>query len=228
MGKRQQRRAETVRTPSARWHQTLWAKLSAAVAAVGMVVINLPAFLDGAEKSPAAFERVINKFQSWYYEDAEWSGLWSAGAEGYVDSAEMDLSAVDLKIHLMVENGHVGGELSGSSICKSVPFLDYLLLDGEISWGRAVVTAFDYVDGKRQDFFRFTAKREGAVLIVTAENPKAGWIPAESRIAFHPDFSDEDIYLYLQGSCAQERTARWTETNRPAMADPLHAHAQRQ
>lgn len=214
--KKKEPRTQSVELP---WYKSLWALVSAVVATVGVVVINLPAFLEGAEKSPGAFERVSGKFLAWHYEDEAWTGYWSSDVEGYVDSEDMNLSSSDLKVHLMAERGKIGGEISAKSICKGVPLLDYLLLDGEVSWGKAIITAYDFVGGKRQDFFRFTAERDGVVLVVKAADPALGWIPEESRIALEQGLSGEAVYPLLHGSCAEERASFMKRVHEEALAN---------
>jgi hypothetical protein len=187
------------------WYRRTWFVLSFIGAGLYGLVANGPTLLASAEKLPSEYERVSGKFQSWYYKDKEWEGLWSANPEGYADIGDMKLSGVDIKLHLVVEHGRIGGEIATKSICQVVPMFDYLLLEGEISGNKATVTAFDFIGGERKNFFRFTAQRDGAVISIDLKEGMAEWLPSAARIGLHPD--KEDQYKSLTGTCSVEREA---------------------
>lgn len=169
------------------------------------MLANGPMLLANAEKLPSEFERVSNQFLTWYYKDKAWEGLWSANPEGYIDTADMNLSAVDLKLHLLVERGKVGGEIAMKSICHVTPMLDYYLLEGKISGDIATITAFDFIGGQRKDFFRFTAEREGVVITVSLKDGSPEWLPALARIGLHSIHPGDDPYTQLTGTCSAEK-----------------------
>lgn len=169
--------------------------------------MNGPTLVANAEKLPGEVERVSARFLSWYYEDDAWSGLWSANPEGYIDSEDMHLSQTDLRLHLTPEQGRLGGEIAVRSICKAVPMLDYFLLEGTVSGDTATITAFDHIGGSRENFFRFTAKREGVVLTATLKEGDPEWLPSHYRIGLHPKVEGEDPYKLLSGFCGVEREA---------------------
>lgn len=169
------------------------------------LILNGPALLSNAEKLPAEFERVSGRFLSWYKEDQAWEGLWSASPEGYVDAEDMKLSDVDVKLHILAEHGRIGGEIATKSICRTIPMLDYLLLDGKVSGDIATITAYDFIGGKRKDFFQFTAKRDGVVITVALKEGGQEWLPASARIGLHPRREGEDPYDQLTGTCGEER-----------------------
>lgn len=188
------------------WYRRAWFVITLVGAGLYGVLANGPMLLSNAEKLPSEFERVSGKFLSWYYEDQAWEGLWSASPEGYVDSVDMNLSDVDIKLHLLAEHGNIGGEISTKSICRVVPMLDYLLLEGKVSGDTATITAFDFIGGKRKNFFRFSAKRDGVVITVSPREGTQDWLPsAPVRIGLHPSNGGEDPYDQLFGTCKVEK-----------------------
>lgn len=188
------------------WYRRVWFLITLIGAGLYGLLANGPTMLSNAEKLPAEFERVSGKFLSWYYEDQAWEGLWSANPEGYVDSVEMKLSPVDIKLHLLSEHGKIGGEISMKSICRVVPMFDYLLLEGKVSGDIATITAFDFIGGERKNFFRFSAKRDGVVITVSPKEGAREWLPAAPvRIGLHPFREGEDPYDQLTGTCRVEK-----------------------
>lgn len=75
--------------PSTPWYKRAWLVISLIGAGAFGLLANGPTLLSNAEKLPSEFERVYGKFWSWYHDDQEWRGLWSADPEGYVDIEEM-------------------------------------------------------------------------------------------------------------------------------------------
>ena len=188
------------------WYRRVWFLITLVGAGLYGLLANGPMLLSNAEKLPSEFERVSGKFLSWYYEDQAWTGLWSANPEGYVDSVEMKLSDVDIKLHLLSEHGRIGGEISMKSICRVVPMFDYLLLEGKISGDIATITAFDFIGGERKNFFRFSAKRDGVVITVAPGEGAQEWLPAvPERIGLHPSREGEVPYDHLTGTCRVEK-----------------------
>jgi hypothetical protein len=187
------------------WYRRAWVVLSIIGAALYGLIANGPTLLANAEKLPGDFGRVSGKFLSWYYKDRDWEGLWSANPEGYVDMGDMKLSDVDIKLHLAVEHGKIGGEIATKSICRAMPMFDYLLLDGTISGNTATVTAFDFIGGERRNFFRFTAQREGVVITISLKEGSPEWLPSAAKIGLHP--GKQDPYKSLTGTCSVEREA---------------------
>lgn len=188
------------------WYRHAWFVITLIGAGLYGVLANGPMLLSNAEKLPSEFERVSGKFLSWYYEDQAWEGLWSANPEGYVDSVDMHLSDVDIKLHLLAEHGNIGGEISMKSICRVIPMFDYLLLEGKLSGDTATITAFDFIGGERKNFFRFFAKRDGVVVTISPGEGVQDWLPpAPVRIGLHPSNEGEDPYNQLFGTCKEEK-----------------------
>lgn len=188
------------------WYRRVWLLITLVGAGLLGLLSNGPMLLSNAEKLPSEFERVSGKFLSWYYEDQAWEGLWSANPEGYVDSVDMKLSDVDIKLHLLSEHGKIGGEISMKSICRVVPMFDYLLLEGKVSGDFATITAFDFIGGERKNFFRFSAKRDGVVITISPKDGAQEWLPAVPvRIGLHPSGEGEYPYDQLIGTCKVDK-----------------------
>lgn len=188
------------------WYRRVWFVITLVGAGLYGLLANGPMLLSNAEKLPSDFERVSGKFLSWHYEDKAWEGLWSANPEGYIDSVDMKLSDVDIKLHLLAERGNIGGEISMKSICRVVPMLDYLLLEGKVSGDTATITAFDFIGGERKNFFRFFAKRDGVVITVSPGEGAQNWLPRTPvRIGLHPSNEGQDPYDQLTGTCKVEK-----------------------
>jgi hypothetical protein len=195
-------------------YSRLWPVLTLLGAAVYGLLSEGPTLLTNAEKLPGEYERVSNSFLEWFYSDKDWKGIWSAGAEGYVDGASMNLSESDLVLHITPQRGKIGGEISLRIICLATPLLDYYLLDGQVLGDTATITAYDFVGGHRQNFFRFSAKRDGVVMTISPVAGANDWLPAVTRIALHPTSEYEDPYKLLHGKCAVEREV-FMKTIRP-------------
>ncbi|NMQ18583.1 hypothetical protein E4P82_04840 [Candidatus Competibacter phosphatis] len=188
------------------WYRRAWFLITLIGAGIYGLLANGPTLLSNAEKLPSEFERVSGKFLSWYYKDQAWTGLWSANPEGYVDTEDMKLSDVDIKLHLIAEHGWIDGEISMKSICNVVPMFDYLLLEGKVGGDIATITAFDFIGGERKNFFRFTAKRDGVVITVSPKEGAQGWLPsAPARVGLHPLLDGENPYNQLTGTCRVEK-----------------------
>lgn len=203
---KKQKQPTTIQTTPATvpWYRRIWVILTALGAVLGFVLLQGPTALQNAERLPSDIERVTGRFLSWYYDDKAWNGIWSAKPEGYADAGDMSLSDSDLMLNLVVEYGKVGGDLSTKAICKINPMFDFLMLEGKISGDTATILAFDFIGGKRENFFRFTAKREGIVMNVTLQEGFTDWIPQPVRIARHPG-DGEDPYAKMSGLCAAEK-----------------------
>lgn len=187
------------------WYRHVWIVLSFLGAALYGLVAHGPTLLANAEKLPSDFQHVSGQFLSWYYEDREWEGLWSANPGGYVDMGDMKLSDVDIKLRLAAEQGRIGGEIATKSICRAVPMFDYLLLEGKVSGNTAKVTAFNFIGGERKNFFRFTMQRDGVVITISLKEGSPAWFPSAARIGRHP--GTEDRYKSLTGTCSVEKEA---------------------
>ena len=196
--------------PATPLYRRAWVLLAALGTVLGAVLANGPTYIENAEKMPSMVERVTNKFQSWLYEDARWDGFYGTSPEAYADIEDMKLSEADMGLHLMVERGHVGGEITARGICKVAPLSHYFLLDGEVGMGgkKASIIAFDIREGKRVNYFRFTAVRDGPVLTIAhSEGPK-DWMPKPLRVAHYPNLTGEDaIYKVMLDFCNPEREA---------------------
>jgi hypothetical protein len=200
---------QPIKTP---WYKKVWVVISIVVTSAFAFAINSSTIFNNLEKLPSDFQRVSNQFFTWYYDDDAWNGLWSANVEGYVDIEDMNLSQTDIQLHLMAQQGHIGGEISLRSICRSTPF-NYFLLDGTVKGDTAYITAFDIFGGKKLELFKFSALREGVVLTVSPETNNSKWIKNNARIALHPKTVEDDPYKILGNYCAEERNSNTKSKN---------------
>ena len=208
---------QPVKTP---WYKKVWVVISILVTSAFAFTINSSTIFSNLEKLPGDFQRVSSQFFTWYYDDEAWDGLWSANVEGYVDIEDLNLSKTDIQLHLMAEQGHIGGEISLRSICKSTP-LNYFLLDGVVKGDTAYINVFDVFGGKKQVIFKFSAKREGVVLTVSPQNSNSTWIKGNARIALHPKTKEDDIYKVLGNYCIEERGSSIKSKNESNVRLPI-------
>ncbi len=186
-----------------RWYMNrfLWATVGSILT---FVIMKGPTALANAARLPAAYEQTIAKFQSWRFNDSDWTGVWSSMAEGYVDANDLPtLTSTNLRVELEVSQGQVGGIISTGKICDDVPAFHYLFLDGRIKKGRIEAVVWDVVGGKHKNFATFTAVRDGTVdLIIVSKQDPMGLLPNEARIRRHPGekpLSQSSKFIYCPG-----------------------------
>jgi hypothetical protein len=183
-----------------------------------MLILNAPTLITNLENLPRDVSRVTDKFLGLYYDDEAWTGFWSEFPEGYVDLEEMNLASVKLGIDITSTSGEIGGMIGTKEICNTLPFGEFLHINGKVSGNEAVITAFDYIGGKRQEFTRLTLKRDGIIITVKPIGGIVDLFPQEAKIGRHPDdypaitsgYSDEnpDISsIYFAKLCEEKRKA---------------------
>ncbi len=133
----------------------LWSRVKASWpiwATIGVVVSFV--LTQGVEslanlrKLPSELDETFAGFQSWYYDDAAWTGSWSSRVEGYID--DLHQSAVPLKLVLNVSRGAVHGEMLNKEVCRKLnPLLLPVLLQGQVRGGDVEADAFVYMGGQR-------------------------------------------------------------------------------
>lgn len=147
--------SSTTAPPKARkepWYKRTWIVAAAFSSAAFTLGMNGPTILQNMRKIPAEVELTRDQYMSWWKEDAEWSGDWSAFPEGFVDMADMKLTASgDLKISLQAKNGKLDGMIAIRKACEAIPF-DFLLVRGSVSGPTAKIEVWD-IDGGRQIVF---------------------------------------------------------------------------
>jgi hypothetical protein len=149
-------------------------------------LMNGPILLKNARELPASFEKTKAQFQSWVYEDAEWTGIWTSFPEGLIDMEALHLSDVDLEITIWAKQGHIDGVIATTAICRQFPMWDYVLLRGDVSGNDADVVAYDFILGYARDFARLRLTREGNVITVTPLDGRKDWFPDVARLGRSP------------------------------------------
>lgn len=177
------------------WWKGTWLKLSAGAAALALLLTNINSILSNARQLPGEWGKTANQFSSWYHEDAEWNGRWTNHPEGYVDEADMNLSNDDVEIRLSVENGEIDGTKATKGICDRVPFVDFVLLSGDISGGKtAHVVAWDIFGGHATDIAKLKLVRNRTSMKVTFEEGTNQLFPPESKIALDPNMDRKKVF----------------------------------
>jgi hypothetical protein len=177
------------------WWKSTWLKLSAGVAALALLLTNINSILSNARQLPGEWRKTANQFSSWYHEDAEWNGRWTNDPEGYVDEADMNLSKDDVEIRLSVENGEIDGTIATKGICDRVPFVDFVLLRGDISGRKtARVVAWDIFGGHATDIAKLKLVRDGVTMKVTFEEGANQLFPPESKIALASNLDRKKVF----------------------------------
>ena len=153
--------------------------------------------LANLRKLPSEVQSTYNMFQSWYYDDALWTGTWSSRVEAYID--DLDQSTTPLKLVLETEQGHVRGEMLNKAVCEISPLFLPVLIEGRVRRGAIDAYAFVYRSGKREYLYRSSAERDVSQPLVIAVAPTEdpmGLLPQSARLADSP--SDEGIAaMYL-------------------------------
>jgi hypothetical protein len=168
-----------------------WLALCAVLGALGALILEGPTLLENLQKLPAEFSDTVGKFQSWWYDDADWTGNWSDFPEGIVDMADMHLSDTDLKVTIWAKQGQLEGTIENAKVCQ-VSF-DYLLLSGSVSGNTSDVMVWDFRDGHRLRFAQLTFSRNDDTLTIKKTLDPAGLFSEDAvRIGRHPATDDKE------------------------------------
>jgi hypothetical protein len=189
------------------WYKKLWFGVSVLSVVLFTLIINATSLLSNLENFPKDASRTTSKFLSWYFDDEQWTGLWSSFPEGYVDLVEMELSDVDLRLDITSENGQIEGMIVSQKMCEAVPFSPFLLVDGEVDGSTALIRVYDFVGGRRQDFAAATLKREGVIMTIVPTDGLVDWLPNGARIGLHPEAKDDEKNSFFFNFCKEERAA---------------------
>ena len=189
-----------------RWYQRVWPWIAVTGLLLGWILLNGITALSNLEQFPSATRKSLNQYLSWYYDDAGWTGVWSSKAEGYVDYEE--LSPIDVRIEMKVEQGQIDGVISSPEICKTFPLFDFVLIEGMVSGDSIDAVAYDYIGGHRRDFVKVRlTKSDAGIMLVTPIDGIVGLLPASAKIRLHPDEGafDEKMPHEKTEYCAAER-----------------------
>jgi hypothetical protein len=164
-----------------------WVGITSILGACFLLILNAPTLITNLENLPRDVSRVTDKFLGWYYEDEVWTGFWSEFPEGYANLEEMNLGSAKLGIDITSTNGEIGGMIGTREICNTLPFGEFLHIAGTVSGNEAVITAFDYIGGKRQKFASLTLRRDGIIMTVKSIGGIVDLFPQDAKIGRHPD-----------------------------------------
>ena len=193
---------------SARWYKRYWVIASGVCAVIAAILINGPDALRNSRILPSEVSKTISQFRSWVKEDPEWTGKWTAHPEGFADLAGMRLSEIDLEIVIWANEGQIDGTIATKRLCKELPMLNYILLEGSVSGDSAQVTAWDLIGGHRVDLARLTLNRDGHLMTVIPTAGNKEWFPESARIARDPSAPEEKDKLDADHAyCAAEKAA---------------------
>ena len=166
--RRRQQAAATKASMKKTWWQKVWASRTAwgvVGGALVWVLSNGVESLTNLRKLPSEVQSTYHMFQSWYYDDALWTGTWSSREEGSVE--DFKLSEIPLKLTVTTERGKVFGEMFNRSVC-----------------GKLVAMAFVYRGGDRRVLYSFSATRSDKEPVITLspiDDPR-GLVPANARL----------------------------------------------
>lgn len=171
------------------WWSKLWASRTAwasaagiTVAAVAWILTNGVDSLSNLRKLPSEVRSTYHMFQSWYFDDALWTGTWSSREEGHIDDYKQ--AETPLKLSVGTERGKVFGEMFNRSVCELNPMLPPVLVEGEIVGGELVAYAFAYVGGERNFLYSFSATRsekEPVITLLALQDPHT-LVPPNARL----------------------------------------------
>lgn len=189
-----------------RWYHKAWPWITATCVLMGWVLLNGLVALANLEQLPSATRKSLDHYLSWYHDDAEWSGVWSTAAEGYVDFVQ--LSTIDVRIEMSVSQGRVDGTIASRSLCNFLPLFDYVLLEGEVRGKIIEAVAYDYIGGERHNFFKVRMQRDdAAIMVVDPIEGRVDLLPKTAKIRRHPSEVAFDENTLGKGPryCAAER-----------------------
>jgi len=142
--------------------RSFWAGLAAVAT---FVLTHGVESLSNLRKLPSEIQSTYFLFQSWYYDDAKWTGIWSSREEGYIDDYKQ--AEAPLKLALSTERGKAYGEMFNLSVCNLSPMLPPVLIEGEIRRGKLIAYAFAYVAGEKNFLYSFVATQNEIDPVIT-------------------------------------------------------------
>ncbi|MFD0928515.1 hypothetical protein ACFQ1T_01860 [Methylophilus glucosoxydans] len=112
-----------------------------------------------------------------------------------------------MEIVIWATEGRIDGTIATKRLCKELPLLNYILLEGSVSGNSAEVVAWDLIGGHRVEFARLTLERDGQLMAVTPIAGNKGLFPIRSRIARDPSVPEDKEKLDADHTfCSVERS----------------------
>ena len=159
--------------------RTVWGVVGGAIA---WVLSNGVESLANLRKLPSEVQSTYYMFQSWYYDDALWTGTWSSREEGHIEDYKQ--AELPLKLTVGTARGKVFGEMFNRSVCELNPMIPPVLVEGEIHRGKLVAYAFAYLGGERNLLYSFSAtlSEKDPVITLTPLADPLGLMPPSARL----------------------------------------------
>lgn len=198
------------------WWQRAWISRSVWGFLGGIVVwilSNGVESLANLRKLPSEVQSTYYMFQSWYYDDALWTGTWSSREEGHIDD-DYKQAELPLKLSVGSERGKVFGEMFNRSVCELNPMLLPVLVEGEIVRGKLVAYAFAYVGGERNFLYSFSAsrsKKEPVITLSPIQDP-LGLMPPNSRLVHRIEAESKGEVAIVPGQEAEHHDLECPES----------------
>lgn len=159
------------------------------------VLLNGPNALSNARILPGEFQKTLDVFLGWYYDDEKWTGTWSSREEGIID--DLKQAELPLKLSIGAHHGKVVGEMFNRTVCELSPLLPPVLVEGKIRRGELVAYAFAYVGGERKLLYEFSGTQgEGEpVLTLTPVKDPVGLLPPSARLVHRIEENNAQVDL---------------------------------
>jgi hypothetical protein len=174
--------------------------------ALAYILLNGNTMLENLRRMPAEFVSTKNEFLEWFYNDAQWLGMWSATPQGYVNLDEMNLSKTDLQLAIStMKNGHFDGAIITKNLCPFTGLANkYVLIEGEAENGnRAEATVFDFIGGRTKIFAKLKLKRQGIMMKAIPVKDPMNLFAKSTIIAQDPDIKPSDVYTNFNDVCLE-------------------------
>ncbi len=179
------------------------------VVSIAWVLLNGITALENAEHLPTAYVKTRDSLLSWHYDDASWTGVWSNNPEGYTDSEDVTLSAVDVYLQIHTAQGTVDGTIATQELCRRLPFaMDGVLFKGKVSGNMVHGLAYDFIGGKRVNLAFVSILQDSedpSILTVQVTDNANDAFPSQARI--RRDFNKRPMDVKALGNpyCAPIR-----------------------
>lgn len=185
------------------WYKKAWFIIIALGGITSAVLLKGPEILQNARILPLEIGKTVSQFQSWVYEDSEWTGHWTAYPEGLIGISDLNLTEVDFELTINSNEGEIIGSIATKEICKTIPFFNHILLSGNVSGNHATVVAFDYINGQEKSFALLDLERKENIITVKTIRDPISLFPPVARLAKQPGSSatSESNTVY----CEKER-----------------------
>lgn len=145
---------------------------------------NGPQFFENIQKLPATIESTYDKFSTWYFDDKNWSGFWSADAEFNVDWQDLHLSDTDLVVDMESYHGTISGVIFTKNVCNTIPLLGMLMLDAKVELfsQSADGILYEYINGSRRNLSTIKLRKYGSILEISPIDDRFKFIPTTLKI----------------------------------------------